>query len=56
MDLFYLKVGQINIWNFYLFLSIGAFPVDIWLDVRTLLILEHVAWDGGEPRNIIAPV
>ena len=32
------------------------FSLDIRLDMRALLILGCVAWDGGEPESIITPV
>ena len=32
------------------------FSVDSQLDMRALLILGHVAWDGGVPESIAIPV
>lgn len=32
------------------------FSLDIRLDMRALLILGCVAWDGGEPESIVTPV
>ena len=36
--------------------SFSCFSLDSQLDMRALLILGHVAWDGGVPESIAIPV